>query len=67
MVTSPNGVVLIGGFSQNANAGSDVILQFEASTGNWEQLTTKLNYPRGNHVAFNIPEEFTNCSNENFG
>ena len=66
MVTAPDGsgVYLIGGFGHNENYGN--ILEFKQSEHEpeefiWEVSKTKLKDARGNHMAFHVPKEDTDC------
>ena len=66
MVTSPSnkGVVVIGGYNHNEYKYSNSLLELNSNYMKWVQLEQTLQYARSNHVAFPIPDDFTNCISE---
>lgn len=53
-------VVMVGGFSEES--GTDDIWQLAHAKSEWQELPQKLATQRGLHVAFLIPDHYTDCS-----
>ena len=66
MITSPDGkkIILIGGYNEDTNEYSDKLIEFRSSSMTWVVLRQKLQYPRADHVAMPIPEEYFSKLNE---
>ena len=66
MVPSPSGkgVILIGGYNEDTNEYSDKLIEFRSSSMTWVVLRQKLQYPRADHVAMPIPEEYFSKLNQ---
>ena len=62
MVPSPSGrgVVVIGGYNHNEFKYSNNFLELHSSQMKWIKLQQTLQYARSNHIAFAIPNDFTN-------
>ena len=61
LVTSADGkgMVMIGGKSGSNDEALDILLEYRYgySGDSWTRVQRKLEYPRENHVAFNILQE----------
>ena len=59
MVATPDGkgVILVAGYGQEQS--TNALIEFRQNE--WTIMQQSLQFSRGNHVAFHIPEKFTNC------
>jgi len=59
MVATPDGkgVVLVAGYGEEKS--TNALIEFRQNE--WIIMQQSLQFSRGNHVAFHIPEKFTNC------
>ena len=66
MVTSPDGqgVLLVGGYNDDTNEVTNLILELNGETMEWNFLKQTLKWPRKGHVAFQIPDSLVKNENE---
>ena len=59
MVATPDGkgVVLVAGYGEEKS--TNALIEFRQNE--WIIMQQSLQFSRGNHVSFHIPEKFTNC------
>ena len=59
MVATPDGkgVILVAGYGKEGS--TDTLIELRQNE--WTIMQQRLQFLRGNHVAFHIPEKFTHC------
>ena len=59
------GVILVGGYNDNDNqVGLKTLLRLShlGDGGTWKEMPQRLSAPRGEHAAFLVPDDITQCT-----